>query len=141
MNLRKTYLTTAASVSLFIYNFLFLVSGVSAADISPDRPAQQGASELCSGNSCPVNSVSDIFNILKKIVQYTYIAFFFIAVLFILLAAYNFLFARGDATKIKDARNEILYAAIAIAIALISVGAAQIIQSFIGGVDRGPLPQ
>ncbi|MBI3638207.1 hypothetical protein HY227_00490 [Candidatus Wolfebacteria bacterium] len=51
---------------------------------------------------------------------------------FILLSAFNFLFARGEPEKIKSARTQIMWASIAIAIALISVGAAQIINTFLG---------
>lgn len=92
-------------------------------------PPQQAAKELC--GDCPISTVQQIYGILKKAVQYTYVAFFFVAIFFILLAAYNFLFARGDPQKIKNARNEILWAIVAIVIALLSVAAASIVQSFI----------
>ena len=68
---------------------------------------------------------------LKTIVQWTYTAFFIVAVLFILIAAFNFLTSQGDPQKIKSARSQILWACVAIAIALIAVGAAQIIQGLI----------
>lgn len=100
---------------------------VFAADLSLDQAAQQ----LCSGNSCVINNPQQIFTILSKIVRWTYTIFFIVAVFFILVAAFNFLTAQGDSTKIQEARNQILWAIVAIAIALISVGAAQIIKNFI----------
>jgi len=94
--------------------------------------AQSGADQLCQGSDCPIKTPGDIFTkILKPIVQWTYTIFFAVAVLFILVAAFSFLTAKGDPTKINSARSQILWACVAIAIALISVGAAQIIQGLI----------
>ncbi len=93
---------------------------------------QHGAQQLCQDSDCPITEPSQILTkILKPIVQWTYTAFFVVAVLFILIAAFNFLTAQGDPTKINSARSQILWACVAIAIALISVGAAQIIQALI----------
>ena len=91
-------------------------------------PAQQ----LNQLNNSPINNASQLLSILAKITQWMYTIFFILAVIFILLAAYNFLFAQGDPEKIKTARKQIIWAAVAIAVALLSVGATQIIQSFIG---------
>ena len=120
------------SVSLFILlSAPYLLPATNTVSAADTLTPQQAAQELCNGGTCPINSIQGIFTILRKIVQYVYIAFFFFGILFILLAAYNFLFARGEPEKIKSARTQILWAVVAIVIALISVGAAQIIQSFI----------
>jgi hypothetical protein len=79
----------------------------------------------------PIKDVDDIFNILKTIVQYAYTIFFILAVLFILIAAFNFLTAKGDSAKVQSARDQIKWAVVAVIIALISVGAAEIINNFI----------
>jgi len=89
------------------------------------------AQQLTQGS--PVSTPEKIFSILKTIVQYTYTIFFIVAVLFILIAAFNFLTAKGDPAKIIAARSQILWAIVAIIIALLSVGAAQIINNFIKG--------
>lgn len=89
----------------------------------------QAAQDLAQGS--PIKEPSDIFKILAKIVQYTYTIFFIVAVIFIIVAAFNFLTAGGDPEKIKSARSQITWACVAIAIALISVAAAQIIKAFI----------
>ena len=125
------YLLVSISI-FFILTTSYLLLATSAAHAQPIKTPKQAAEELCQpAGSCPIDSVDKIFGILKKVVQYVYIAFFFVAILFILLAAYNYLFARGDPTKVASARKELIWAAVAIAVALISVGAAQIIQSFI----------
>lgn len=104
---------------------LTIVSVVLAQDF------QQAASDLAKGS--PIDSPSKIFDILARVARYTYTIFFIVAIIFIIIAAFNFLTAKGDPEKIKSARSQILWAVVAIAIALISVGAAQIILSFIEG--------
>lgn len=89
----------------------------------------KAAKELA-GNS-PIQSADKIFEIMAKIVQYAYTAFFILAVLFILMAAFNFLMSKGDPEKVKSARSQIMWACVAIAIALVSVGAAAIIKGFV----------
>lgn len=87
------------------------------------------AEQLAAGS--PISAPDQIFSVLIKIVKYGYTIFFITAVLFILVAAFNFLTAKGDPAKITSARNQILWAIVAIVIALLSVGAAQIINNFI----------
>ncbi len=83
------------------------------------------------GNQSPINSAEQVITILKNVVGLVYRLFFILTIFFVLLAAYNFLFAQGDPNKVKLARDQLLYAAVAVAVALISTGAAAIIQSFI----------
>ncbi|HDH31270.1 MAG TPA: hypothetical protein ENH26_00665 [Candidatus Wolfebacteria bacterium] len=78
-----------------------------------------------------VESPDDVIRIINKIAKYMFTAFFVIAIIFIIVAAFNFLTAKADPEKIKSARNQILYAVIAIAIALISTGAVKIIESIL----------
>lgn len=94
--------------------------------------AETAAEDLCkgTGTSCPY-SENTIFIILSKAVRYTYTAFFIVAIIFIIIAAFSFLTAKGDPEAIKKARDQILWAVVAIAIALISVAAATIINTFI----------
>jgi hypothetical protein len=89
----------------------------------------QAAKDLAEGS--PISDVNKIFTILKVVVQYAYRIFFIIAVLYIIIAAFNFLTAKGDAAKVQSARDQIKWAVVAIVIALISVGVAQIIKSFL----------
>lgn len=80
----------------------------------------------------PVKGVNDIMKILNNIVKVMYQAFFIVAIGFVILAAFTYLTGGDDPEKIKSANKKIIYAAIAIIVALISVGAAQIIGSFVG---------
>lgn len=78
-----------------------------------------------------IKSQEDVLNVLTNIADFLFTALLITAVIFILIAAFNFLTAQGDAEKVKSARNQILWAVVAIAIALISTGAFSIIESFL----------
>ncbi len=76
-------------------------------------------------------TVSGIVDILRNIVKWIYIIFFIIAVMFILFAAYTYLMAQGDPEKVNTARNEIIYAVVAIIVALLAVGLDTAVATFI----------
>ncbi|MFH1347050.1 MAG: hypothetical protein ABIH10_02260 [Spirochaetota bacterium] len=97
--------------------------------LAADYDLNSAAQDLAAGSY--ISTPDKIFSILKTIVQYTYTIFFIVAVMFILIAAFNFLTAKGDPTKIMGARSQILWAVVAIIIALLSVGAALIISNFL----------
>ncbi len=79
----------------------------------------------------PIKTPEKIFDILAGILRYAYTIFFIVAIVFILIAAFNFLTAKDNPEKVKSARSQLMWAAVAIAIALISVGAANIILRFL----------
>lgn len=78
-----------------------------------------------------VESAEDVLNVIAKVARYMFTAFFIVAIIFIIIAAFNFLTAQGDVEKVKNARNQILWAAVAIAVALISTGAVKIVESLL----------
>ena len=118
-NICKGLFITLALVGLF--GFLAIENPVFA--VAPD--AKTEARELAKGS---ISDPQQILTILTTIVKYTYTIFFIVAIIFIIIAAFSFLTAQGDPEAIKKARAQILWACVAIAIALISMGAAQIIQ-------------
>ena len=56
-----------------------------------------------------------------------------LAVVFVLLAAWDYLTAGGEAEKISSANNKLIYAAVAIAVALFARGFPLLIVGFVGG--------
>lgn len=129
MSINKFRLISAAVFILFSVSF--------TSPVLAQYDLNKAAQDLAQGS--PISSPEKIFDILKSILKYLYTIFFILAVIFILIAAYNFLFAQGDPEKIKSARAQILWASVAIAIALISVGAAQIITSFLQNAISVPV--
>mgnify|MGYP001573739431 FL=1 len=76
-------------------------------------------------------TVGGLVDLLRAIVRWTYIVFFILGVFFILVAAFTYLFARGDEAKVKTARNMLLYAAVAFIVAFLAVGFETIIGTFL----------
>lgn len=120
-------------ISISIYKYLlisvsifFLIANVVLAQT---YDADQAARDLARGS--PIDSPEKVFLVLKKILQWTYTIFFIMAVYFLLLAAFTYLSASGNPEKIKAASSQLLWGMVAIAVALISVGAAAIIRGFL----------
>lgn len=60
-----------------------------------------------------------------------------LTIIFVLVAAFRYLTASGDPEKVKSASRTLLYAAIAVVVALIAKGLPLIVSSFIGGGFTG----
>ncbi|KKR89198.1 MAG: hypothetical protein UU85_C0004G0038 [Candidatus Wolfebacteria bacterium GW2011_GWA2_42_10] len=86
-----------------------------------------------------IKEVSDLVGILTKVLAWIYTILFIIAIIFILIAAFTYLTAQADPEKIKTATRQIMWAAVAIAVALISVSINVIISNFISPSDSGVL--
>jgi len=84
-----------------------------------------------SPDSSPVKEVEDVVNIIGNIVVLMYRAFFIVAISAVIWAAFTYLRGGDDPEKIKSATKQIMWAAVAIAIALVSVGAAKILDQFL----------
>ncbi len=85
------------------------------------------------GAATNVKSTGDILNLIGDVVGYVYTVFFIVAVLFIIFAAFNYLTGGDAPEKIKSAHSQLIYAAIAIAVALLAVTAQVIVGNFIKG--------
>lgn len=85
-------------------------------------------------------SLDQLLGVLNKIINILFTILMIAAVIFILIAAFNYLTAMGSADKVKTANNMIIYAAIAIAVALVAKGIPWVISSIIGGGVSTPAP-
>lgn len=81
----------------------------------------------------PIKSVNGVIDALNRIVYWTWRIFFIAAVFFILMAAFKFLTAQAEPEKINSAKKQILFAVIAIIIALLAISFTTIIENFLGG--------
>ncbi len=80
-------------------------------------------------NTVGPTSVSGWVDVLITVVRWIYTIIFIVAVLFILLAAFNFITSKGDATKTGTAKKQLLYAVIGIAVALLSYGVVTLVRT------------
>lgn len=81
----------------------------------------------------PVSNVSDFVTILNRIIGWIQTFFFIITILFIILAAFQYLTSAGDPEKVKKAKDMILYAAVAIAVALLATALKPLVESILRG--------
>ncbi len=113
-------------MALVVIGITLGVSQVFALNYSYVNPF--GMTELAS----PVTGVTQAWDIVFNIVRWVYTIFFIVAVLFILLAAYNFVQGGANPEKVKAAKSQLRYAVIAIVVALVASGLSWIIAQFLG---------
>jgi len=113
----------------FFYSALFLLMGIFsyypalAARLQPVGPQNITGS--------PVETPLEVEMIIYRIIGYVYTFFFLAAVLFILLAAYNFVWGGSDEKRLVTAKSQLKYAVIAIVVALMASGISIIIDNFL----------
>lgn len=120
--MKKTFFVLA--LVILIIPLVSSAQGIKKGEI-PD------AGDLGINPGSPVESVSGAVNILTATVRWVYTVFFILTILFVLVAAYKYLTKADDAEKLKEARQQLVYAAIAVVIALLAVGFSAIISNFL----------
>lgn len=89
------------------------------------------------GASSVPTDVDGLLNILRAVVKFAYIAFFIVAVIFIIFAAFNYLTGADAPDKIKAAHAQLIYSIIAIAIALLALAIQLVIGNLLSGAKDG----
>ncbi len=79
----------------------------------------------------PLN-IAKVVNILKTFVNWFFTILIILAVVFIFVAAFYYLTAAGDAEKVKTAHQTLIYAIVAIAVALLAVGIRYLVAELVG---------
>lgn len=87
---------------------------------------------LASAADVPKN-VCDIFNLVRQLAQYLLVLLIILAVVFVIMAAFKYVTASGDAEKVKTANRQILYAVVAIVVGLFAAVLPTIVSSVVGG--------
>jgi len=80
-----------------------------------------------------VNQITGNAGIICTIINWIFWLLIVLTIIFVLVAAFKYLTAAGDPEKVKSAGSTLLYAAIAVVVALIAKGLPLIVSSFIGG--------
>jgi hypothetical protein len=120
--MNKKFLSVVCGILTIIPAFVYGAVDTSGVKIDPFN----------TGNTAsPITGAKQIFVIIGGIVVWIYRAFFVVAVIFLLIAAYNYLQGGTNPEKIKTAKGQIKYAVISIVIALVSTGVSLIIAQFL----------
>lgn len=84
----------------------------------------------------PPRDLCGVIQILNGITNWLLIFLVVVAIIFIILAAFKYLTAGGDATKISAANKQLLLAVVAVAVGLLAKGVPFIVGA-VTGVDIG----
>lgn len=79
------------------------------------------------------SSVGQVFALGCTIINLLFAVLIFLVIFFVVLAAFKYLTAGGDPDKVKAASHDLLYAAIAIVVALLAKAIPSIVSSIVGG--------
>lgn len=79
-----------------------------------------------------INSLQTVLNTVCVVFSWLFYFLIALAVVFIVVAAFKYLTAGGDAEKVKGAGSTLLYAAIAVGVALLARAIPLIVASFLG---------
>ena len=94
------------------------------------------ASALAQSQSPPDDIVStgeDLENVLETVRDWFFTVFVILAVIFLIWAAFLYLTAAGNDTKVGKAKNALIYAIIAIIVALLAGSLTSLLQNVLGG--------
>ncbi len=83
-----------------------------------------------------INDISQVTGgagIICTIINWIFWLLIVLAIVFVLVAAFKYLTASGDPEKVKSAGSTLLYAAIAVVVALVAKGLPMLVSTFIGG--------
>jgi len=95
-------------------------------------PAQQPNGAGTPPPSAGISSVQGVLNYICLAFDYAFWFLIALAVLFGIIAAFRYLNAGGNPESVKTANNTLLYAAIAVAVALLARAIPLIVGSFFG---------
>ena len=117
---------TLLSPKMFFMSALLFFSALPAAAIDNDTIAP-----LAKDLGTPVTTIDGFFLLLTIIFKWLYSVLFIVAVLFIILAGYKFVFSKGDETKVQAAKQQVTWAVVAIAVGLVSMLIIFLINNFL----------
>ena len=122
----KSLKSRIAISSLVVSSIVLLLTGTALAQIPPPSTTPP-----------PINitTASGLQAIINRVIGWIYVFFFVIAIILILFAAFTYLTSGGDAEKVTSAKNQLIYAAVAIAIALLAYSFTAIVSNIVGGTS------
>lgn len=77
-------------------------------------------------------TIQRIIRILATLINWIFTILLILATFFIFYAAYLYLTAAGDPEKVKKASNQLIYAAVSIAVAFVAQGVRFLVEQLVG---------
>jgi uncharacterized membrane protein YagU involved in acid resistance len=124
-NFTKEY---GVSIASLVITLAASAQSAFAQDIPPAGPAVNPSSPP----QGQITSIQGILNTVCIVFDWMFYFLIALAVIFIIVAAFKYLLAGGDAEKIKGAGSTLIYAAVAVGVALLARAIPLIVASFLG---------
>ncbi|MFA6407541.1 MAG: hypothetical protein WCV80_02440 [Candidatus Paceibacterota bacterium] len=80
----------------------------------------------------PTATVAGLYGVVERVINWIAAIFFLLSTVYILMAAYKYLMAKGDAEEVKEAQNMLIYAVVGIVVAGLAYALPKIVVSFLG---------
>ena len=87
------------------------------------------------GLATNVKTASDVVGIIQGVVGWIQVFFYVAATLMVVLAAWDYLNSGGNEEKVQSAKNKLIYAIVAVIIAVIAGGVVRLVFTFVTGDD------
>ncbi|HZX50245.1 MAG TPA: hypothetical protein VFE94_03865 [Candidatus Paceibacterota bacterium] len=119
---------------LFLFCILTAVAGEAVLAQTPANPPRNPPIRFFGGviPSGGVQSGDDFLDIMAAILNWIFVGVMLIAVLMILVAAFQLITAGGDAQSVAQARNKLLWGAVGVGIALLAWAVPNAISGLFG---------
>jgi hypothetical protein len=138
-NIMKKVLSFGSKLGFWVIALMSPVSGLAFAAIGNTGGTGPGAAQQPNGGQTPptaqISSVNGVLDYFCLAFDYLFWFLIALAVVFGVIGAYRYLTSAGDSEKVKKANSTLLYAAIAIAVALLARMIPLIVGSFFNAGD------
>lgn len=107
---------------------LFLIVGIAAS------PSAFAAEKLPTGFSGPVTTVTtggNLVTTIQALTNWFFVVFLLLAVIFVILAAFQFLSGGGDPQAVAQARQKLIWAAVAVIVATMARALPTVVNNII----------
>lgn len=121
-----------------VYRFLTALSLTAFAGVLPIAASAQGCVPTPGGIPCPgqtvlAGGIGGLRDFIGTIANWMFVILLIVAVLYIILAAYKYLFSGGSEENVAAAHKMLIYAVVAIAVAFLAKGIVFVVQQLVGG--------
>jgi hypothetical protein len=105
------------------------VAAVTGVDPTKNTEVVPAGKELPSGPT----TGTQLLDLVDVATNWVFAIFTVLTIIFVLLAAFQFVTAGGDAVKVGEARQKLIWASVGVIIALASKGIVPVVKSIVGG--------
>ena len=84
-------------------------------------------------DTAPATTGAQLLTLVDTATNWVFAVFVVLAIIFVLLAAFQFVTAGGDSAKVGEARQKLIWASVGVIIALLAKGIVPVVRSIIGG--------